>query len=202
MYKEASNQKLSKKKIDDLKINLIYIQNNQAYFTYNSNAGDYLNMVKDPIVTVYTENVDNSILASTLGGAIFLESKNEYSALEEIKNITQRYNVYELNAILSVYDKKGQEISQIEDKIDRLMLNIIIVSVILTLLMIVITYVYYKSYISKIIIKSLYGYNFITTYKDLLLSNLFMYILVFLLLIIIYKKIYIYTVIVTISMLF
>ncbi|MBW4829654.1 MAG: DUF1430 domain-containing protein [Clostridiaceae bacterium] len=202
MYKEASNQKLSKKKIDDLKINLIYIQNNQAYFTYNSNAGDYLNMVKDPIVTVYTENVDNSILASTLGGAIFLESKNEYSALEEIKNITQRYNVYELNAILSVYDKKGQEISQIEDKIDRLMLNIIIVSVILTLLMIVITYVYYKSYISKIIIKSLYGYNFITTYKDLLLSNLFMYILVFLLLIIVYKKIYIYTVIVTISMLF
>ena len=68
--------------------------------------------------------------------------------------------------------------------------------------MIVITYVYYKSYISKIIIKSLYGYNFITTYKDLLLSNLFMYILVFLLLIIVYKKIYIYTVIVTISMLF
>ncbi|GAA0106741.1 DUF1430 domain-containing protein [Paraclostridium sordellii] len=202
MYKEARNQKLSKKKIDDLKINLIYIQNNQSYFTYNKNSGDYLNRIKDPIVTIYTENIDNSVLASTLGNSIFLESKNEYSALEEVKNITQKYKINELNAITSVYDQKGQQISDIEDKIDRLILNIIVISFILITLMVVITYVYYKSYISEIIIKSLYGYNFINTYKDLLLSNIYIYILVFLLMTIIYKKVYIFMVIVTISMLF
>ncbi|GAA0701197.1 bacteriocin-associated integral membrane family protein [Paraclostridium ghonii] len=201
MYKDARNQELSKKKIDDLKINLIYIENNQTYFTYDTYSGDYLNNIKDPLVTVYTENVDNSVLAATLGVYMFLESTNEYSALEEVKNITQKYNATELNAITSVYDKKGQQISDIEDKIDRLTLNIIVISLVLIMLIIVITYVYYKSYISKIVIKSLYGYTFIDTYKDLLLSNIYIYILVFLLMTIVYKEIDIFIVILITSML-
>ncbi|MGL4914317.1 MAG: DUF1430 domain-containing protein [Romboutsia sp.] len=202
MYKESRNQELSKKKIDDLKINLIYIENNQSYFTYDSYSGNYLNNIKDPLVTVYTENVDNSVLASTLGVFMFLEAENEYSALEEVKNITQKYNITELNTISSVYEKKGQQISYIEDKIDRLILNIVVISLILITLIVVIAYVYYKSYISKIVIKSLYGYNFINTYEDLILSNLYIYFLVFLLTSIIYKKIYLFMVIVIIFMLF
>lgn len=201
MYKDARNQELSKKKIDDLKINLIYVENDQSYFTYNSNSGDYLNNIKNPLVTVYTENVDNSVLAATLGGSIFLEATNEYSALEEVKNITQKYNATELNGILSVYDKKGQQISDIEDKIYSLRLNIIVISLVLIMLIAVITYVYYKSYISKIVIKSLYGYKFIDTYKDLLLLNIYIYALVFLLMTIVYKKIDIFIVILIISML-
>ena len=201
MYKNARNQELSKKKIDELKINLIYVENNKSYFTYDTYSGDYLNNINDPLVTVYTENVDNSLLASTLGAYMFLESSNEYSALEEVKNITQKYNANELNAITSVYDKKGQQISDIEDKIDRLTLNIIVISLVLIMLIIVITYVYYKSYISKIVIKSLYGYNFIDTYKDLLLSNTYIYTLVFLLMTIVYKEIDFFIVILIISML-
>ncbi|MFI3211148.1 MAG: hypothetical protein R3Y64_08915 [Peptostreptococcaceae bacterium] len=202
MYKEARNQELSKKKIDDLKINLIYVQNNQSYFTYNSYSGDYLNTINDPLVTVYTENIDNSVLASTIGVCMFLEAENEYSALEEVKNITQKYNITELNAISSVYDKKGQQIIDIEDRVDSLILKIIIISLMLVTLIIVITYVYYKSYISKIIIKSLYGYNFISTYKDLLLSNLYIYILAFLIISIIYKKISLFIIIISIFMIF
>ncbi|WP_371025235.1 DUF1430 domain-containing protein [Paraclostridium ghonii] len=201
MYKNARNEELSKKKIDDLKINLIYIENNQTYFTYDNYSGDYLNNIKNPLVTVYTENVDNSVLAATLGTSMFLESTNEYSALEEVKNITQKYNANELNEISSVYDKKGQDISDIEDKIDRLTLNIIVISLVLIMLIIVITYVYYKSYISKIVIKSLYGYNFIDTYKDLLLSNIYTYTLVLLLMTIVYKEIDIFIVILITSML-
>lgn len=201
MYKEARKQPLSKKKIDDLKINLIYIEDNQSYFTYDSYSGDYLNKITDPLVTVYTENVDNSVLASTLGVFMFLESDNEYSALKEIKNITQKYNMTELNEISSVYDKKGQQISDIEDKIDRLILNIIVIFLALIMLIIVITYVYYKSYILKVVVKSLYGCNFINIYKDLLLANLYIYLLAFLIMFIIYKKIDIFMVIITIFML-
>ena len=68
-------------------------------------------------------------------------------------------------------------------------------------LIVVITYVYYKSYISKIVIKSLYGYNFIDTYKDLLLSNTYIYTLAFLLMTIVYKEIDVFIVILIISML-
>ena len=200
IYKEARNEELVTREIDDLKINLIYIENNQSYFTYNMYSGDSFNTIKDPIVTVYTENVDNSVLAANLSAYMFLESENEYSASKEIKDVTQKYNINELNAVLSVYDEKGEEIDYIKDKIERLILKIIIVLFMLIALMSVITYVYYKSWISKIVIKSLYGYNFISTYKGLLLSSLCMYILAFLLMTIIYKEIYPFMIIVAISM--
>lgn len=200
IYKEARNEDLVTRNIDDLKINLIYLENNQYYFTYNMYSGDSLNRIKDPIVTVYTENVDNSLLASNLSSYMFLESENEYSALKEIKDITQKYNINELNAVLSVYDEKGEEIDRIKDEIGKLTLKIIIVLCMLIALMSVITYVYYKSSISKIVIKSLHGYSFTATYKDLLLSNLYMYILVFLLIAIVYKEIYPFTIIVIVFM--
>lgn len=200
IYKEARNEELVTRDIDDLKINLIYIENNQSYFTYNMYSGDSFNTIKDPIVTVYTDNVDNSVLAANLSAYMFLESENEYSASKEIKDVTKKYNINELNAVLSVYDEKGEEIDYIKDKIERLILKIIIVLFMLIALMSVITYVYYKCCISKIVIKSLYGYNFISTYKDLLLSSLCMYILAFLLMTIIYKEIYPFMIIVAILM--
>ncbi|SNT25725.1 hypothetical protein SAMN05446037_10644 [Anaerovirgula multivorans] len=201
MYRKALNENLNEKETDDLKINLIYIENNQYYFTYNKFAGDNFNRVKDPIVIVYTENVDNSVLAATLGSSMFLESKDEYSALGELKDITNKYSAYELNWVSSVYDRMGAYIGYIEDEIDRLVLNISVASLILMILMIIITWAYYKAYISKIVIKSLYGYNFITTYKDLLLSNLFIYIFSVLIMMIIYRKLYLYMIIFPVLML-
>ena len=62
MYKEAGNKTKIHKELDDLNINIIYIKNNQKYFTYNPYSGDCMNTIKDPIVTVYTENIDNSNL--------------------------------------------------------------------------------------------------------------------------------------------
>ena len=200
IYKEARNEELVNRDIDDLKINIIYIENNQSYFTYNIYSGNSFNTIKDPIVTVYTENIDNSTLAANLSAYMFLEAENEYSALKEIKDVTQKYNINELNAVLSVYGEKGEEIDYIKDEIERLILKIIIVLFMLIVLMSVITYVYYKSSISKIVIESLYGYNFTATYKDLLLSNLCIYILVFLLTTIIYKEIQPFMIIVTILM--
>lgn len=171
-YKKAANQKLIEKSMDDLAVHLIYIENNQSYFTYNPNSGDRYNQIQDPILLVYTQNMDDSILAATLGNSMFLESKNEYSALTEIKEVTQKYNVPELNAIASVYDKKGNEIDYIRDELNRLTLNIVAVSCVLIALMIVILYTHYKSSLSTIIVKSLMGYPFIRIYRQLLLTNL------------------------------
>lgn len=200
IYKDASNQKKIEQKIDDLIINIIYIENNQHHFTYNQNSGDGLNTVEDPIITVYTENIDNSFLASFLGNYMFIESEDEYSALKEISTITQKYNVAELNSITSVYDKKGQEIKNVEDKIDNLILNTIIISLLIILFMIVITYAYYKSFFSTIIIKSLHGHHFIFIYKYLILANLFINIFILIFAAIICKKIPLYIIIIVVLM--
>ncbi|WP_455543126.1 hypothetical protein [Intestinibacter sp.] len=190
MYKEARNENLIKEDIENLKINLIYINNNQYYFTYDMYSGDASNKIKDPIVTVYTENVDNSLLASNLSTYMFLKSENQYSALKEVSEVTQKYNINELNEILSIYDQKGEKISNIKSEIKKLILQIMIILFMLIILMFIIIYMYYKSIISKIAIQSLYGYSFFDIYKNLILFNLFIYIITFLFSIIIYQKIH------------
>ncbi|MSS62599.1 hypothetical protein [Velocimicrobium porci] len=200
MYKEARGQNKVEKSISDLKINIIYIDNNQNLFTYNPNAGDGFNIIKDSIITVYTGNVDNSFLAACFGDYIFIESADEYSALKEISAITQKYNVIELNSIASVYDKKGREIRLVEESINNLILNTIIMSLFLVMFMIIIVYTYYKTFFSTIIIKSLHGYSFCQIYKYLILGNLFINIFVLFLLGIIYKKISLYMVVIIVLM--
>ena len=195
-YKKAGNQKKIKRNFDDLRVNIIYIENNQRYFTYNPYSGDSMNTIEDPIITVYTENIDNSYLASCLGSSMFVESKDEYSALKEISSITQKYNVNELNSISSVYDKKGEEIKDLEDGINRLILNTIIIFLLLIMLMIVITYSYYKAFFPVIIIKSLHGYQFTYIYKYLILANLFINISITIFLTIVYKRILLHIIIV------
>lgn len=188
-YREDSNLKKIEKNIDELKINIIWAADNQHYFTYNQYSGDQMNTITDPIVTVYTQNIDNSCLAACLGGSMLLESADEYSALKEVSAVTQKYDVSELNTVTSIYDQKGEEIKNLEDSIDSLILNTAVVFLLLIMFMAVITYAYYKTFLPAIIIKSLYGYRFASIYKYLILTNLLINLAVIPASAIIYKKI-------------
>lgn len=194
-YKQARGQEKIRKNIDDLQVNIIYIDNGHKIFTYNPNSGDESNIIKDTIITVYTENVDNSFLAACLGDYIFIESSNEYSVLKEISAITQKYNVIELNTVSSVYDKKGGEIRSVEESMNNLIVNMIMMSLALTLIMIVIIHTYYETCLLEIIIKSLHGYSFWQIYKQFILGNIFINIFVLFFTGIIYRDIALYMVI-------
>ena len=200
MYKEAEGKSKVVKNIEDLKVNIIYIGNKQNIFTYNSHSGDGFNFIEDTIISVYTENVDNSFLASCFGDYIFMESKDEYSALKEISAITQKYDVIELNNVGSVYDKRGEEIKDIEADINNLILNTVVMYLFLLMFMLVIIYAYYKSSFSTITIKSLYGYGFWQIYKRFILGNLFINLATLLLVGFIYKKISLYMLIIIVLM--
>ena len=196
MYRMASNKTEIHKDIDDLNINIIYIENNQKYFTYNPYAGDSKNTIEDTIVTVYTENIDASNLGSYVGSGVFVESEDVDNVLKEISSITERYDANELNSVASVYDKKGEEIQYLENKIGQLVLNIIIIFLFLIMFMIVITYFYYKLFFREIIIKSLYGYPFIYIYKSLFRTNMLVNIGVLPFIVIVYKRLPLYMVVI------
>lgn len=201
-YKESRGQNKIEKSINDLKINIIYIRNGQDFFTYNPNSGDNCNIIRDTIITVYTENVDNSFLAACFGSYIFIESSDEYSALKEVSAITQKYNVIELNSISSVYDKKGEEIRTLESRMNNLILNTIIIFCFLAILMVVIVYTYYEAFLSEIIIKSLHGYSFFQIYKRFLFMNFIINIVTLFLVVIVYEKVSLYMIVITALMSF
>lgn len=196
IYREAKGQNKVEKNIADLKINIIYIDNEQSLFTYNPNSGDDSNIIEDTIITVYTENIDNSFLASCFGHYIFIESINEYSALKEISAITEKYNLIELNSIKSVYDKKGEEIRLVEKSISNLALNTIILSLFLIMFITVIIYTYYRTFFLTMVIKSLHGYSFWLIFKHLIGGNILINVLVLFLAGIILGKISFYMIVI------
>ena len=138
MYRRAGGKTEIHKDFDDLSINIIYIENNQKYFTYNPYAGDSMNTIEDTIVTVYTENIDASTLGSYVGSGLFVESEDEYSVLKEISSITEKYDANELNSVASVYDKKGEEIQYLRNKKGQSIFDIIIIFLFLILFMMMI----------------------------------------------------------------
>lgn len=195
IYKNAREQKKVEQNIDDLSINIIYIENEQGLFTYNSHSGNGSNIIEDSIITVYTENVDNSFLAACMGDYIFIESADEYSAMKEISTIAQKYNIIELNTISSVYDEKGEEIRLVEASRNNLILNTMIMSLFLVMFMIVIMYMYYNCNFSMIIIKSIYGYNFWQIYKRLIVTNSFINIFMLFIVVIVFQKLSFYMIV-------
>ena len=196
MYRMAGNKTEIHKDLDDLNINIIYIENNQRYFTYNPYAGDSINTIEDTIVTVYTENIDASTLGSYVGSGVFVESEDEDSVLKEISSITEKYGANELNSVASVYDKKGEEIQYLENKMGQLILNTIIIFLFLIMFMMVITYFYYKLFFRELIIKSLYGYPFMYIYRSLFRTNLLINIGVIPFVVIVYKQLPLYMVVI------
>lgn len=200
LYKEARGQDKIEIDMDDLKVNMIYIENSQNLFTYNHNSGDQFNIIEDSIITVYTENIDHSYLASCFGRYIFLEADDEYSALKEISAISLKYNVIELNTVSSVYDQKGEEIRIAEVVRNNLILNIIFAVLFLAMLMIVIVYAYHKAFFPIIMITSLHGHSFWQTYGHLILLNLFTNVFALFLAGIVSKKMSFYMIIIVVAM--
>ena len=171
-YRQAKGERILEKDIDSLRLNIIYIQDGLKIFTYNSKSGDNNNIIEDSIITVYTRNVDNSLLASCFGPFIFIEFTDEHSALKEIQNITWKYGINELNNVVSVYDQKGEEIDRLETTIRRLSQKIAIVLSLFIVLLIFIIYIYCVSSSKIITIKVLHGYNFWQIFKRVFLINM------------------------------
>lgn len=63
MYNKELNRELNKTKKSDLNVNIIYVDNNQSYFTYNSLVmDDNRNLIDDPIAIVDIDNIDDSFI--------------------------------------------------------------------------------------------------------------------------------------------
>lgn len=172
IYNEAKGLKDEYSDINNLKVNIIYIKNGTKVFTYNPYSGDKDSMITDPIITVYSGNIDNSFLAYCYGSYIYFHSQNEYSALKELSNVTMKYNAFELNNVESVYERIGATINtyQIETNITIIeMLILLVTFVILTSIHI---FIYYKTYSLIILIKILFGYHYLQILYKTIFANI------------------------------
>lgn len=160
IYNEDLNLKINKTEKSDLKINIIYVKNNQNYFSYKSRIEpEQKNLVNDPIAVIYTDNVAASCCQSFMTNSFYFYSDAE-DPFGEISSIISECDLQSsLQKVVSVYDKHGREIQNLQNE----QRNLITFIIILFISNLMITYnliaSYYEKNKYKLYIKKLFGYS-------------------------------------------
>ncbi|WP_097038269.1 DUF1430 domain-containing protein [Terribacillus aidingensis] len=169
IYREAKGQELDNTSKDDLRINVIYVQNHQEYFTYNpSNKGEGDYYIEDPIAVIDTGQFDTSYYMSYLSNAYFFYS-DQAEPTQKLEEIAGENNAAsQINSVISVFDEYGQEIQEL--KTDNYLL---VLAVILLYISIFTTSVYYTvchfyNYKMDVLLRNIHGYSFFKTNKTLI----------------------------------
>lgn len=161
--------------IEMFNINIIYVENNQDYFSFNERVRpENGNNIRDPIAVLYTGSVHPSRLSSTMSGNFFFytESIDAHSAILPL--LLESGLSHVIRSTVSVFDENGKEIVELREQIIR----IATLSLVLVISSLTIVYSLMLNYFEKnkkmIFIKFIMGYSFINRhFKFILIISLF-----------------------------
>nr|WP_317360194.1 DUF1430 domain-containing protein [uncultured Tyzzerella sp.] len=179
IYNEKLNKELYEVPIEDLSINIIYVANNQKYFSFDPNIEiENNNMIVDPISKIFTNNINKSFVASYLSNSVFFVDSNHD---ENIKSYIEKNDLY------SPIGKSYRVYAEYINLLQKIKVNIIIntiISILLLLLNFFIIFSVFLNYLEKnkfkITIKELFGYKSYDIHKNLLILNIIINIIAFL----------------------
>ncbi|MBH7161241.1 DUF1430 domain-containing protein, partial [Clostridioides difficile] len=160
MYNEELNRDLNKTKKSDLNVNIIYVDNNQSYFTYNSLVmDDNRNLINDPIAIVDIDNIDDSFYLSYISRCVYFNSK-KLDALADISKIIEAQGVEaNIQSLRAVYNEYGLEINKLEKYLNSEIFTIIIIAISNLMITYNIVVSYYERNKYKLYIKKIFGYS-------------------------------------------
>lgn len=183
MYNKELAYPLIKKKIDDLKINIIYTKKGQEYFTYSNYRGNQKNRVIDPIAMLYTDSLDTSTIGAYATHSLFFLDNSNGNAYENISSSLEEANVKEINNVVSVYDEASGEIIELKWELFQQLIGLIIVIIFSFILFVAYIWSYYNSHLYQLTLKYLFGYSYWKRNKTIIfitsLSNIFAAVWVF-----------------------
>ena len=170
IYNEKMGKSLNDMSIDELSVNIIYIDQGQEYFPYADIEMEKGCKIIDPIVVLETGNVDYSFYMSYLSRCMFFKCEG-INAFDYLMPIMEQSNTMsEIQSVTSVYDCHGQQIYNLE--IQR---NYLITSLgVIMLLFLVSSYLIISSYFQEkkyqMYINKVFGFSLIQRiYKFVLL---------------------------------
>ncbi len=91
IYNEDAGRPLNATQESDLNVNIIYVNDNQRYFTFNPKiAQNTNNVIVDPMVIIYDYKVHSSYAYAYAGLGSFFPGSSDEQALESIQPATKR----------------------------------------------------------------------------------------------------------------
>lgn len=174
IYHKEFKEELEKIKQADLRINIIYIADDNKYFTYDENVEKAKgNIIYDPIVAVDTGNIDASYYYAYLMSSCYYYSQNSINPISEIMPYIQKLDLAaSYNSVASVYNQRGAVIANIIKNIKYLYIITGLLIGLLFLTVILFTVCYFTKNRYSICVKRLHGYNFGQIHGLYLLFNI------------------------------
>lgn len=173
MYNEALNRPVLEISKDDLSINIIYAENNQDYFSYDSSAGDLrTGNITDPIAIIYTGNIDSSSIGALVTTSVYFVDKTKGDAFNAILPLINNSNAREITNVTSVYQEVSSELTALKWQIYQQSIGTIILAISSYSFMILLVLSYYRENLYKQLIYHVFGYSFWKSSKWFIISNL------------------------------
>ncbi|PFU77886.1 hypothetical protein COK91_29080 [Bacillus cereus] len=172
MYNKALGAAINNTPIEDLSINIIYTQNQQYYFTFNSKTGDSTNRIKDPLAMIYNESLDTSVIGAATTSNLFFIDKSKGHALENILPALNKAHVTEINNTVSVYSETKDQIAKKQWLLLQQTIGLVITSILSIILLISFIWSYYNANVYLLNLKYLFGYSYWKRNRNIILITL------------------------------
>jgi len=145
--------------IDDLEINIIYVESEQSYFSMNTFIRENEGLISDPIAVIYTGNLHFSDLGAWLTSSFYVQTAAT-DPHEEILSIAIPHGLgAAIQGVFPVYDQIHHIIQDLRESIVRF----IVLFVVLILANVSITYNLVANYFEqnkyKLFVKRAFGYH-------------------------------------------
>jgi len=162
MYADWLENPLLEITMDDLSLNIIYVYDEQDYFTFDSFRIFIANgLIRDPIAVIYTENIHDSNLLGLFMHAFYMQHDGDAtSAFQAIQPALERYGLQEqIRFVIPVYDGFRDVIQYFTEQLIRLSVLLFV----MILANFAITYylmaTYFETNKFKLVIKRNFGYH-------------------------------------------
>lgn len=179
IYNEELNKSINKTKKSSLKINIIYVKDNQKYFTFSEYHGDPKdsNYITDPVAFIYTGNIDNSFVRAWATRCLYLFDYSNGDAYENLSNdlisTNTRTNIFSVD---SVYKSVHNGINELRAKNNEILFLLTISFFINLILSVSYIFIYYKNNSYKLYLQTLFGEKIMKTYSKTMFPITLLYI--------------------------
>lgn len=171
IYNKELKLPLNNTKKEDLNINIIYVKNNQKYFTYSDfrGSGKDHHYITDPVCIIYDGKVDNSFLAAYASHSLYFFDNSKGYAYE---NISRYLKDSETNMVVrqveSVYKDVNEALNDLKVRTKNLLFTLIMLVAIAVVFSITYIRLYYENNSYKLYLKTIMGYNFINIHLNII----------------------------------
>ncbi|MBC8621175.1 DUF1430 domain-containing protein [Bacillus paralicheniformis] len=175
LYNEEMNRPLNALKIDQLKINIIYTENKQKYFSFNSEFGDIKNQnnIVDPIAIVFTDNVDSSFIGAYATSCLFFSDSSKTAAYDHITPYLKKTDTKNLiDSAISVYQELSDQIARLQNQFIQNLIGLVIALILSVAFLVSYIWSYYSTNAYRLYLKEIFGYSYWERNKQLIILSI------------------------------